>query len=79
MNCRKTFPRIALPTAADKEVARITQIWQKRRAAFGAEGDWLFGSISIADAMYAPVALRLVRYSIPLPESETDANVKSVE
>ena len=36
------------------------------RTDYGKEGEWLFGKFSIADAMYAPVALRFAGYSIPL-------------
>ncbi len=70
MNCRRTFHGVALSTEAEKEVERIRQIWQTCRATFGAGDDWLFGSFSIADAMYAPVALRFAGYSIPLTGPE---------
>ncbi len=36
------------------------------RTRFGADGEFLFGSFSIADAMYAPVALRIVGYDAPI-------------
>ena len=65
MNCRKTFHGVALSAEAEKEVERIRQIWQRCRSTFGAGGAWLFGGFSIADAMYAPVALRFAGYSIP--------------
>ncbi|MEN8207403.1 MAG: glutathione S-transferase family protein [Pseudomonadota bacterium] len=77
MNCRKTFHDVALSAGAEKEIERIRQIWQKCRTMFGADGDWLFGRFSIADAMYAPVALRFAGYSIPLTGSE-EAYVRTV-
>jgi glutathione S-transferase len=48
------------------DVARIGQIWRDARARFGAEGPFLFGAFSAADAMYAPVTTRFTTYSIAL-------------
>jgi glutathione S-transferase len=53
--------------AARGEIARVQQIWEDCRARFGRGGPWLFGAFSPADAMYAPVALRLLTYGIELP------------
>jgi len=39
---------------------------------FGSDGEWLFGKYSIADAMYAPIALRFHGYNIPLEGVEAD-------
>jgi glutathione S-transferase len=44
-------------------MARIGQIWRDcREHADG--GPWLFGRFTIADAMYAPVALRFWTYQL---------------
>ncbi len=72
MNCRKQFENIALSANAKREVERISSLWRKCRTRFGAGGEWLFGDFSIADAMYAPVALRFSGYSIPLSGIEAD-------
>ncbi len=45
-----------------KDIDRISDLWTKCRKEFGAEGDFLFGKFSIADAMYAPVVSRFVTY-----------------
>jgi len=66
MNCRKRFRDIGLSAEANREIDRVRAIWRRCRGEFGAGGDWLFGDFSIADAMYAPVALRFFGYSIPL-------------
>ena len=66
MNCRKTFKNIALSSAAEGEIGRIRQLWQKCLTEFSSDGGWLFGEYSIADAMFAPIALRLSGYSILL-------------
>ena len=72
MNCRKKFNNIKLSDEAKKEVERITSLWRKSRKEFGAEGEWLFGKYSIADAMFAPVALRFDGYNIPLEGIEKE-------
>jgi glutathione S-transferase len=45
-------------------VERIDSIWSGCRRAYGDYGPWLFGAYSAADAMYAPVALRLLTYGL---------------
>ena len=70
MNCRKKFPNFALSPAVQRDIDRIKAIWQKCRADYGSGGGWLFGSYSIADAMYAPVVLRFEGYDVPLDQME---------
>lgn len=67
-NVRATteLPLSSLSEACQSQVARIDEIWSGARSAYSDRGPWLFGDLSIADIMYAPVALRFVTYSIPL-------------
>ena len=52
-----------------RDIDRIVEIWQEARTVFAtAEGPYLFGCFSVADAMYAPVAWRFHIYNVPLPE-----------
>ena len=51
------------------EIARIQELWAECRTRFGSRGPWLFGDYSVADAMYAPVVLRLRTYGAQLSES----------
>ena len=53
-------------TGAD--IKRIEAIWTQCRTNYGAEGRFLFGGWSIADAMFAPVVSRFVTYGIDLPD-----------
>lgn len=57
----------ALPADAQADIQRICALWADCRARFGADGPFLFGHASIADAFYAPVASRLRSYRIELP------------
>jgi glutathione S-transferase len=58
-----------VPRTADlaADLARIETLWNGCRRRHGAGGPWLFGTYSLADAMYAPVALRLRTYGATLP------------
>ncbi|HEU0032982.1 MAG TPA: glutathione S-transferase family protein [Kofleriaceae bacterium] len=47
------------------DAARIQTIWREELEASG--GPFLFGSFTIADAMYAPVTTRFVTYALELP------------
>ncbi len=68
MNCGKYFPEYKPSDAAMLEIDRIQQIWRTCRQNYGAEGAWLFGEFSIADAMYAPVAMRFRSLQLDLDE-----------
>ena len=65
MNCRAKR-KLTLSNGALKDIARIDAIWSAQMKQYP-EG-WLFGEWSIADAMFAPVALRAETYSIQLSE-----------
>jgi glutathione S-transferase len=54
--------------AARSQIARIQDIWRECRQEYGSDGPWLFGPLSIADIVYAPVALRFLTYGIPLED-----------
>jgi glutathione S-transferase len=54
----------------DADIRRICELWHEARARFGSDGDWLFGRFCIADAMFAPVALRFHFYAVPLGKTE---------
>ncbi len=51
----------------DRDIARIEAIWTKCREAHSQSGPFLFGHFTIADAMFAPVAIRFRAYGVELP------------
>ncbi len=69
MNARATDRRTAPSPERSAEIARIEQLWNECRTRFGDGGPWLFGEYSAADAMYAPVVLRLRTYGAQVRES----------
>ena len=69
MNCRAMGRIVPLPDELGADIDRIIAIWSDCHRRYGDRGGWLFGTFSIADAMFAPVVLRLRTYGINLPES----------
>jgi glutathione S-transferase len=67
MNTRRIASARALDEDCAGDVARIVELWADLRTRFGAEGPYLFGVRSIADAFYAPVATRFKTYQVDLP------------
>lgn len=70
MNIRSRFPDQGRALGVTEDVNRITAIWRRCRQRFGADGDFLFGQFSIADAMFAPVVTRFQTYAV---ETDTAA------
>jgi glutathione S-transferase len=66
MNARATGRRTPMSAALSADIQRIDSLWSYCRQGFGANGPWLFGDYSLADAMYAPVALRFRSYGAAL-------------
>ena len=67
MNCRANRKPV-LSESAQKDIARINAIWSEQMEQYP-EG-WLFGEWSIADAMFAPVTLRVETYGIKLSDKD---------
>jgi glutathione S-transferase len=69
MNARARNRHTALTPGLVADVARIDEIWNDCRHRYGGGGPWLFGDYSVADAMYAPVALRFNTYGARVSET----------
>jgi glutathione S-transferase len=59
---------IDLSEATAHDVRRIVRLWSDLRGRFSADGPFLLGGWSIADAFYAPVATRFRGYGIKLSD-----------
>ena len=66
IRARRTLPLELLPAATLREVERVQFIWSDCKKRYGDSGPWLFGEFTIADVVYAPVALRFLTYDIPV-------------
>jgi len=54
--------------AVRDDLQRIEQLWSLARERHGAGGPWLFGRYSLVDAFYAPVAMRITAYDLPVSD-----------
>ncbi|HEX3913913.1 MAG TPA: glutathione S-transferase family protein [Steroidobacteraceae bacterium] len=66
MNVRARNRGVPPTPELQADIARIDEIWSGCRDEFGAGGSWLFGTFSIADAMFAPVCFRFQSYGAAL-------------
>ncbi|GAB3628975.1 glutathione S-transferase [Pandoraea terrae] len=66
MNLRGHFPDFRVWSRAQDDIERIVTIWRECLTRYG--GPWLFGEISAADAMYAPVVTRFLTYDVKLDQ-----------
>jgi glutathione S-transferase len=66
MNMWRPVKARELTAEAQADVSYIDAMWSACRQRFGADGPFLFGAFSAADAMYAPVVSRFHTYAIKL-------------
>lgn len=64
MNLKARHRNFKIFTGARPDVDRIKAIWTQCLEAYG--GPYLFGKLSVADAMYAPVCTRFQTYDVSL-------------
>ena len=64
MNLKAHHPGFKVWAGAQSDIDRICTIWREQLAASG--GPFLFGELSVADAMYAPVCTRFATYHVAL-------------
>ena len=62
LNLHRSYQPVTPPADAAAECARLEAIWAHARAVTGAQGPWLCGDYCIADAIFAPMAVRLANY-----------------
>ena len=67
MEFARRLPMPDLREATREQLARIIEAWSEALARYGAEGGFLFGKLSVADCMYAPVVSRFVTYGVEVP------------
>ena len=67
MNVCASRPGEGRTPEVEADIARVVALWEGCRARHGAGGPFLYGSFSIADAMYAPVVWRFNTYAVALP------------
>lgn len=72
MDVTARHPGTALSAETRADVDRIFAIWTDCRARHGAGGPFLFGTFTIADAMFAPCVWRFRTYGVHVPDACRD-------
>jgi glutathione S-transferase len=68
MNLRTASGGFAPDQAVLADLARLETLWAHARTLAG-DGPWLFGPYTAADAFYAPVAMRIAGYGLPVSDA----------
>jgi glutathione S-transferase len=73
MNLKFKLKGKSADTNVQRNIDRIVEIWTEARTQFATDdGPWLYGTFSVADGMYAPIAWRFHTYNVPLPQVAAD-------
>src|SRR5215813_112828 len=64
MNLKARHPGFKVWAGAQADIDRVTAIWRDCLTVY--QGPYLFGTLTMADAMYAPVVTRFLTYDVTL-------------
>ncbi len=70
MNLRAHHPGFPVFPGAQADIERVVEIWRECLSIY--RGPYLFGELTMADAMYAPVCTRFLTYDVKLDEPCAD-------
>lgn len=68
MDFARRAPMPVLRDETKAQLARIIDAWSSALSRFAKDRGFLFGGLSVADCMYAPVVSRFVTYGVAVPE-----------
>ncbi|CTQ48124.1 glutathione S-transferase [Jannaschia donghaensis] len=68
MNLRVRWDGFTPDAAVRADLARLETLWAAAREMAG-DGPWLFGAYCAADAFFAPVAMRIAGYDLPISDA----------
>ena len=69
MNFRAENRTVEISPGTRSDIDRVFALWQDSLTRHADDGPWLLGAFSIADAMFAPVVIRLGNYGISVPDT----------
>ncbi|MFJ2493814.1 glutathione S-transferase family protein [Pseudomonas iridis] len=76
-NLSHDAPLNPVPPEVKVDIERMLALWAECRAVATESGPYLFGRVSLADAFFAPIAVRLRTYQVKLPDAD-EAYVETV-
>ncbi len=68
MDFARTLPAPQFDDTVRTQIDRIQSAWRSALSAHEGAGGFLFGRLTVADCMYAPVVSRFVTYDIPMSD-----------
>ncbi len=68
MQLDRVWEGFEVSAAVKADLDRIEILWALARTRHGQNGPWLFGAYSLADVFYAPVAMRITGYGLPVSD-----------
>ncbi|MDZ4792262.1 MAG: glutathione S-transferase family protein [Hyphomicrobiales bacterium] len=66
------YPTPDISDGVKADIRRVVAIWKMARSTYEAQGPYLFGAFSAADAMFSPVATRFQTYNVKLADYGDD-------
>lgn len=66
MEFARRLPTPDISSELGEDLAEVTRYWNEALTRFGGDGGFLFGDLTIADCMYAPVVSRFRTYGMAL-------------
>jgi len=75
MNLKGHYPGFKIWAGVRPDIERVVAIWRECLSTYG--GPYLFGRLSMADAMYAPVCTRFLTYDVKL-DATADAYCRRI-
>lgn len=70
MQLRHVWTGFNVSEGVQKDLDRISTLWAHARKFSDGTGDGLFGSYSLADVFYTPIAARIIGYGLPVSDED---------
>ncbi|MQQ09740.1 glutathione S-transferase [Epibacterium sp. SM1979] len=70
MQLRHVWQGFSVSDAVQKDLDRLATLWAHARRFSDGKGPGLFGSYSLADVFYTPVAARIIGYGLPVSDED---------
>jgi glutathione S-transferase len=77
MELLASLPSPPIGEALEADIRRVVAIWRDCRRTYDTSGPFLFGALSNADAMFAPVATRFRTFGVDLARFGDDGGAQS--
>ena len=72
MNLRTAYSGVQPSEDVIEDLARLDVIWAHARSLHKETGPWLFGSYTVVDAFFAPIAARIAGYGLDVSDTAKD-------